>query len=77
MTSVESGQSGSGCPRCAGLEALLAAALSRAAALERRVAELEARLNQDSSNSSKPPSSDPPSAAQRPEKKPTGRTISA
>jgi len=28
--------------------------------LQRRVAELEARLGKDSSNSSKPPSSDPP-----------------
>ena len=29
--------------------------------LQREVAELKARLNQNSSNSSKPPSSDPPS----------------
>ena len=45
--------------------ALLAAAL-------KRIADLEERLNQNSSNSSKPPSSDPPEAA-RPGKPPTGR----
>jgi transposase len=47
------------------LRALLAAAL-------RRIAELESRLNQNSSNSSKPPSSDPPEAP-RQGKPPTGR----
>ena len=35
--------------------------------------DLEARLNQDSSNSSKPPSSDPPSAKPAPPKPPTGK----
>ena len=40
--------------------------------LQREVAELEARLNQNSSNSSKPPSSDPPSAKRAPPKRPTG-----
>jgi transposase len=35
--------------------------------------DLEARLNQDSSNSSKPPSSDPPSAKPAPSKPPTGK----
>jgi transposase len=37
-----------------------AALLAAFASLERRIAELEARLNQNSTNSSRPPSSDPP-----------------
>jgi transposase len=41
--------------------------------LEECLAELEARLTQDSQNSSKPPSSDPLSAPPRPPKKATGR----
>jgi transposase len=41
--------------------------------LTARVAELEARLNQNSSNSSKPPSSDPPSAKPAPTKPPSGK----
>jgi len=41
--------------------------------LLQRVAQLEARLNQTSRNSSKPPSSDPPEAKPRPAKAPTGR----
>ena len=51
--------------RIAELEAMVAALL-------KRVAELEARLNQNSSNSSKPPSSDPPGTG-RTTKAPTGR----
>ncbi len=51
--------------RIAELEALLKAALTR-------IAELEAMLGLNSTNSSKPPSSDPPSAPKRP-KKGTGR----
>jgi transposase len=74
MPPVESGQPASpACPRCAELAALLSAALGRVAELEQRVRELEARLGQDSSNSSKPPSSDPPSAPARAPKAPTGR----
>ena len=42
-------------------------------ALEARLADLEARLNQDSSNSSRPPSSDPPHAKPAPPKSPSGR----
>src|SRR6266496_1580255 len=38
-----------------------------------RVADLEARLNQHSQNSSKPPLSDPPSAPPRPARVPRGR----
>jgi len=41
--------------------------------LLQRVAQLEARLNQTSRNSSKPPSSDPPQAKPRAAKEPTGR----
>ncbi len=41
--------------------------------LEARLADLEARLNQDSSNSSKPPSSDPPHAKPAPPKTPSGK----
>lgn len=46
--------------------------MAKVEALTAKVAELEARLNQNSSNSSKPPSTDPPGAP-RPPKKPTGR----
>jgi transposase len=42
--------------------------------LLRRVEQLEARLNQTSHNSSKPPSADPPSAKPRAAKTPSGRT---
>lgn len=41
--------------------------------LEARLAALEARLNQDSSNSSKPPSSDPPSAKPAPHRPASGK----
>src|SRR5499433_829705 len=41
--------------------------------LLQRVAEVEARLNQTSRNSSKPPSSDPPGAKPRAAEAPTGR----
>jgi transposase len=41
--------------------------------LLQRVAQLEARLNQTSRNSSKPPSSDPPQTKPRAAKEPTGR----
>jgi transposase len=41
--------------------------------LEARLSELEARLNQDSSNSSRPPSSDPPNAKPAPTKIPSGK----
>jgi transposase len=43
------------------------------AALQERVRELEARLGQNSSNSSRPPSSDLPQAPARPKASPTGR----
>jgi transposase len=42
-------------------------------ALQARVRELEARLGQNSSNSSRPPSSDPPQAPPKPKVPPSGR----
>jgi transposase len=52
-----------------------AAILAVIAALEKRIADLEARLNQNSTNSSKPPSTDPPAVRvkRRPPAPPTGR----
>jgi transposase len=50
--------------------AALLAVISR---LEQRVADLEARLGQDSSNSSKPPSSDPIGVKRRPPRRRSGR----
>lgn len=47
--------------------------VSQLAALQQEVADLRARLAQHSGNSSKPPSSDPPSAPSRPPKTPRGR----
>src|SRR3954471_10889959 len=41
--------------------------------LQARVRELEAQLGQNSSNSSRPPSSDPPQTPARPKALPTGR----
>ena len=41
--------------------------------LEARIADLEARLNQNSSNSSQPPSSDGPQVKPAPAKAPTGK----
>jgi len=55
-------------PECPGCRALL----KRVARLEERIADLEARLGRDSSNSNKPPSSDSP--AQREERRPRGRS---
>jgi transposase len=54
------------CPGCRERDA-------RIAALERRVAELEARLGQNATNSSVPPSANPPAAAKPVVKEPTGR----
>jgi transposase len=52
-----------------------AAILAVIASLEKRIAELEPRLNQNSTNSSKPPSSDPPAVElkRRPPVPPSGR----
>lgn len=53
--------------------AVLAVHQARIDALETRVRELEARLNQNSSNSSQPPSSDPPHLKPAPPATPTGK----
>src|SRR5436309_11567340 len=52
-----------------------AALVAAFASLERRIADLEARLNTNSTNSSKPPSSDPPAVKvkRRPPAPPSGR----
>src|SRR5215211_339601 len=50
-----------------------AAVRAELVALQARVRELEARLGQHSSNSSRPPSSDPPQAPARPQAPPSGR----
>jgi transposase len=61
------------------LEQLAALRLANAAlraenaALQARIRELEARLGQDSSNSSRPPSSDPPHAPPKRRAVPSGR----
>lgn len=56
----------SGCPECAKLR-------QEVEELKAQVKELTARLNQNSSNSSKPPSSDAPYRKSTPAKPPTGR----
>jgi transposase len=53
-----------------GAQALFAAVIGR---LEGRIADLEARLNLNSTNSSRPPSSDPPSVKRAPPRKPSGK----
>src|SRR3954451_8193195 len=52
-----------------------AAILAVIDSLEKRIADLEARLNQNSTNSSKPPSTDPPAVKvkRRPPVSPSGR----
>ena len=59
--------------RLATLQAENAALRAQNAALQARIRDLEARLGQDSSNSSRPPSSDPPQAQPRPKAPPSGR----
>lgn len=55
------------------VRALVLTLLEQVPTLAQRVLELEHRLAQNSHNSSKPPSSDPPSAPPRPQKVPRGR----
>ena len=55
------------------VKALMLSLLETVAALQKRVAELEERVNQNSRNSSKPPSSDPPNAPPPPKQTPSGR----
>jgi transposase len=57
----------------AALRAENAALRAENAVLHERVQELEARLGQTSTNSSRPPSSDPPQAPARPKAPPSGR----
>src|SRR5256885_1965238 len=57
----------------AAILALVDSFKERIAELEHRVAQLEARLNQNSTNSSKPPSSDPIGLKRKPPAPPTGR----
>ena len=60
--------------KIAELERVIAAQMETIERLMARVIELEARLAQNSSNSGKPPSSDPPAErGERPKPKPTGR----
>lgn len=54
-------------------QALILALLAANAKLEERVQALEARLGQNSSNSSRPPSADPPQAPRRDRREPSGR----
>jgi transposase len=46
---------------------------ARVAELKARVADLEAKLYQNSTNSSKPPPSDPPAVKRAPDRPPTGK----
>jgi len=63
--------------RIAALEALVEQLIDQharqIAELQRKIEDLEARLNRNSKNSSTPPSSDPPSTPPRPPKPPSGR----
>lgn len=59
--------------RIAELEQLLRAALTRISELEAEVRDLKVKLNQNSTNSSKPPSSDPPGTPRQEQKPATGR----
>lgn len=52
---------------------LVLSLLETVATLQKRLAELEERINQTSRNSSQPPSSDPPHAPPRPKHPPSGR----
>lgn len=61
------------CPGCQQRDALIADLRARRAVLETRVRELEAQLGRNSTNSSLPPSANPPGAPKLPAKKPTGR----
>ena len=61
------------CPRCFELQQQLDAALARIARLEAQVNELLLKLQQNSSNSSLPPSANPLHAPKPPSRPPTGR----
>lgn len=61
------------CPGCAQRDEIIAELREQLRALQRRVSELEARLGQNSCNSSVPPSANPPSAPPPVVKKPSKR----
>ena len=61
------------CPRCVELQQQLDVALARIARLEAQINELTLKLQQNSSNSSLPPSANPLHAPKPPAKPPTGR----
>jgi transposase len=65
------------CPGCRRRDAVIAALQQQLAALEARVRDLEERLGRNSSNSSLPPSADPPAAPAPVVKQPTGRKAGA
>ena len=62
-----------GCPNCARLAAEVERLNQEVVKLKAQVRELVARLDQNSSNSSKPPSSDPPWRRPQPPRLPSGR----
>jgi transposase len=66
-------QAAHGCAGCAALREQVRELQATVTQLQQRVCELQARLDQNSSNSNKPPSSDPPWAGKKPVKKPSGR----
>ena len=57
-----------------GLQAEAAELRAKVCALQQQVADLQERLNQNSTNSSRPPSSDAPAVKRRPPCPPSGRT---
>jgi len=61
------------CPGCVQRDALIEALQKRVGELERLVKDLQARLGANASNSSLPPSANPPAAPPAVVKKPTGR----
>ncbi len=61
------------CPGCRQRDAIIATLQQQLAALEARVRDLEERLGRNSSNSSLPPSANPPDALAPVVKRPTGR----
>ena len=58
---------------CRAVEPILTVLLERTVKLEKEVAELKERLGENSQNSSKPPSSDPPGTLRKPDRGPSGR----
>ncbi len=65
------------CPGCRERDTVIAALQQQIIALEARVRDLEARLGRNSSNSSLPPSANPPDAPKPVVKKPSGRRSGA